>query len=70
MARLSAGIDPAGIQQMLAGLEFPAARWQVVAQACYWGATPECLRELGALPVRDYRDVPDIAGELARLRAG
>jgi hypothetical protein len=63
-------IDPMalGIQQVLAGLDFPAERWQVIAQAQYYGAGPAYTTELAQLPARTYQSLREVAVELYRLR--
>jgi uncharacterized protein DUF2795 len=63
-------IDPMaiGIQQVLAGLAFPAERWQVIAQAQYYGAGPAYSTELTQLPARTYHSLREVAIALGRLR--
>jgi hypothetical protein len=63
-------IDPMaiGIQQVLAGLAFPAERWQVIAQAQYYGAGPAYSTELAQLPARTYQSLREVAIALGRLR--
>lgn len=57
-----------GVQQVLVGLTFPAQRWQLIAQAQYYGAGPAYTAELTQLPARTYQSMREVAAELARLR--
>ncbi|MGQ0482051.1 MAG: DUF2795 domain-containing protein [Pseudonocardia sp.] len=68
MARISIDPDGVGIREVLAGLSFPAPRWAIVAHAQHWGASAGCIAELIQLPVRDYRDLRDVAGALGARR--
>lgn len=60
-----------GIRQVLAGLRFPAQRWQVIAQAHYYGAGSGYSFALNRLPARTYLGTDDIASQLlaARVRS-
>jgi hypothetical protein len=69
MADISIDPDSVGIRDVLAGVRFPAPRWQLVAQAQHWGATPSCITELVTLPVRDYRNLHDVAAAIAQQRS-
>jgi|SRR5882757_7372033 len=53
-----------GIRQVLAGLPFPAHRWQVIAQAHYYGAGSSYTVALGQLPARIYYSVAEVAAQL------
>ena len=68
MADISIDPDSVGIRDVLAGVRFPAPRWQLVAHAQHWGATPSCITELVALPVREYRSLNDVAAAIAQQR--
>jgi len=61
-------VDPdlmaVGIRQVLAGLAFPAHRWQVIAQAHYYGAGSAYTVALGQLPARIYHSVAEVAAQL------
>jgi hypothetical protein len=70
MADICIDPDEVGIRDVLAGVRFPAPRWQLVAHAQHWGATPSCVTELVALPVRDYRSLNDVAAAIAAQRSG
>lgn len=52
------------IGQVLHGLSFPAARWQVMAEADHYGADSVTRAQLSTLPIRTY---PDLAEVLAAL---
>lgn len=69
MADISIDPDSVGIRDVLAGVRFPAPRWQLVAHAQHWGATPSCITELVTLPVRDYRNLHDVAAAIAQQRS-
>jgi hypothetical protein len=61
-------VDPdqmsVGIRQILAGLAFPAHRWQVIAQAQYYGAGSAYMVALGQLPPRIYHSVAEVTAHL------
>ena len=63
-ARRDSREDVRRIGQVLDGLSFPAARWQVLAQADHYGADSVSRAQLSNLPVRTY---PDLAEVLAAL---
>lgn len=69
MADISIDPDSVGIRDVLAGVRFPAPRWQLVAHAQHWGATPSCITELVGLPVREYRNLNDVAAAIAQQRS-
>ncbi|HTK63941.1 MAG TPA: DUF2795 domain-containing protein [Pseudonocardia sp.] len=69
MADISIDPDSVGIRDVLAGVRFPAPRWQLVAHAQHWGATPSCITELVTLPVRDYRSLNDVAAAIGQQRS-
>lgn len=69
MADINIDPDEVGIRDVLAGVRFPAPRWQLVAHAQHWGATPSCITELVTLPIRDYRSLDDVAAAIAQQRA-
>ena len=52
------------IGQVLVGLSFPAARWQVLAEADHYGADSVSRAQLSTLPIGTY---PDLAEVLAAL---
>jgi hypothetical protein len=54
-----------GIPQILAELAFPAPRWQVIAQAQYYGAGSDFMLALDRLPTRTYVSASDVVGELS-----
>lgn len=49
--------DAMRITKVLAGLDFPALRWQILAQADYYGADAQSSAELAALPIGIYKDL-------------
>jgi hypothetical protein len=69
MADISIDPDSVGIRDVLAGVRFPAPRWQLVAHAQHWGATPSCISELVSLPVREYRSLNDVAAAIGHQRS-
>lgn len=52
------------IRQVLADLRYPAERWQVIAEAQYYGAGSECITRLVRLPVRSYANIDEVTREL------
>ncbi len=65
------GMDPAGVHpqvqritQVLAGLEYPAARWQVLAEADHYGADSASLAQLWTLRAGTYRNLGSVLAEL------
>jgi hypothetical protein len=64
MAEISLTLSGVGIRDILSGLGFPAPRWRIVAHAQHWGATDGFISELMQLPIRDYRDLGDVATTL------
>ena len=59
--------DVERISTVLDGLVFPAAKWQVVVQADWYGADAATLAQLWALPAATYRDLPGVLGALGLL---
>jgi hypothetical protein len=49
--------DTVRLAQVLSGLTFPALRWQLIAQADYYGADTKSRTELDRLPTGLYRDL-------------
>jgi len=49
----------------LAGLRFPAERWQIVAWAHDYGADAFTMDDLHNLPRRSYRDIRDTINTVA-----
>lgn len=56
--------DVERIGQVLDGLLYPAARWQVIAQADHYGADAVTRAQLVALPVRAYVDLGAVLAAL------
>ncbi len=52
------------VTQVLRGLRFPAEKWQILTQADLYGADTATRQRMFALPVRLYRDCPDVARAL------
>lgn len=69
MTRINVDLNAIGIREVLAGLSFPARRWEIIAEAHYYGADAGCVAELARLPVGVYPNVAAVAGELKQLRA-
>jgi hypothetical protein len=59
--------DVERIGQVLAGLSFPAARWQVLAQADHYGADSVSRAQLSTLPVHNYPDLAEVLAALGLL---
>jgi Protein of unknown function (DUF2795) len=61
--------DTERVTQVLAGLVFPAAKWQLIMKAEEYGADGATRAELWALPTGSYRDLPAVLGALAAVAA-
>jgi hypothetical protein len=61
----TAAIAPRNLQLLhaLAGMPFPARRWQLVSWAVHNGASHLVLARLHALPDRLYRDRADVLNQ-------
>jgi hypothetical protein len=61
-------VDPrsSAVQVILAELRFPAARWQIIAEAQHYGAPQPYLAKIFDLPVRPYRSLTEVVAELDR----
>ena len=68
MAEINLALSGVGIRDVLRGLEFPAPRWRIVAHAQHWGAVDGFIAELMQLPIREYRDLCDVATTLGDRR--
>lgn len=64
MDRTNSRADVERITQVLAGLAFPAAKWQIVMQAEEYGADSATREQLWSLPTGSY---PDLRAVLASL---
>jgi len=58
--------DTVRLTHVLFGLTFPALKWQLVAQADYYGADMKSRTELDRLPTGLYRD---LAAVISAVRA-
>jgi hypothetical protein len=65
-------IDPCGdterVSQVLAGMVFPAAKWQLVMQSEAYGADAATRAELWALPTGTYADLRSVLDAVAAGR--
>lgn len=52
--------DVERFSQVLRGLRFPAAKWQIVMQAEEYGADAATRTQLWALPARRYPELSDV----------
>jgi hypothetical protein len=59
--------DAQRISQVLAGLRYPAARWQVLAEADHYGADSASRAQLWTLPAGVYEDLSSVLVELGLL---
>jgi hypothetical protein len=59
--------DAQRISQVLAGLRYPAARWQVLAEADHYGADSASRAQLWALPTGVYDDLTSVLVGLGLL---
>lgn len=65
-------VDPCGdterVSQVLAGMVFPAAKWQLVMHAEAYGADAATRAELWALPTGSYADLKSVLEAVAAAR--
>lgn len=64
MYRRNPRADVQRISQVLDGVEFPAAKWQLVMQAEEYGADSATRAELWALPAGNYADLTAVLASL------
>jgi hypothetical protein len=57
------------LRHVLAGLSFPAQRWQVIAEAEHYGADTRTRRELRALPDARFDSFASLLWALERAAA-
>lgn len=60
MHRRNIGAATRRLGQVLAGAEFPAAKWQLVMHAEHYGADADTRSELWSLPPGTYGDLGDV----------
>lgn len=65
--RRTSRADLARIGQVLAGLTYPAAKWQIVTQADHYGADSLTTAQLWSLPVGTYPDLAAVGVALGLL---
>jgi hypothetical protein len=60
------------LRLILAGLDFPLRRWEIITAADWYGADAQTTRWLRALPAngRPYRDLGDLITALEDVRPG
>jgi len=67
--REAAVMDPRlRLQQVLAGQQFPAERWELIVVADLYGADAFTKSELHALPAVRFRSLADVLHAVERLR--
>jgi hypothetical protein len=59
--------DVARIGHVLAGLGYPAAKWQIVVQADHDGADAVTMAQLWSLPPGSYVDLAEVCQALGLL---
>ena len=69
MYRRTSRADLARLGQVLAGLSYPAAKWQIIAHADHYGADSVSAAQLWSLPVGTYPDLTAIGVALGLLPA-
>lgn len=64
--------DRQALGLILAGLDFPLRRWEIITAADWYGADAWTTRWLQALPAHDrpYRDLGDLMTALDHVRLG
>jgi hypothetical protein len=67
--REAAMMDPRQrLQQVLAGQQFPAERWELIVVADLYGADAHTKSELHALPAVRFRSLADVLHAVERTR--
>ncbi|GAA4684147.1 hypothetical protein GCM10023215_18560 [Pseudonocardia yuanmonensis] len=67
MYRRTSRADLARLGHVLAGLSYPAAKWQIIAHADHYGADSVSAGQLWSLPVGTYPDLVSIGVALGLL---
>ncbi|GAA1846552.1 hypothetical protein GCM10009836_27650 [Pseudonocardia ailaonensis] len=70
MNRRTVRADVARLAQVLAGLRYPAAKWQIIAHADHYGADSVSTAQLWSLPVAVYQDLAAVCVALGVLPGG
>jgi hypothetical protein len=65
--RRTSRADMARIGHVLAGLTYPAAKWQIIAHADHYGADSLSAAQLWSLPIATYPDLSAIGVALGLL---
>ena len=65
----NSGVDAERVSQTLAGIAFPAAKWQLIMRVEEHGADATTRADLWALPTGSYRDLAAVLAALAAARA-
>lgn len=58
---------PKNLENVLDGIDFPAAKVQILAYAGEHGASEEAMEMLRALPVQHYRNMQEINDKLGLI---
>lgn len=61
--------DPTRVRQVLAGQRFPAARWELITTAEFYGADEQTRRDLRALDATRFPDLAAVLRAVAAARA-
>ena len=64
MYRRNPRADAERVSQVLAGLSYPAAKWQILMHAENYGADAFTRVELWSLPTGEYRDIESVIAAL------
>lgn len=67
MTRWNRMVDAERLTQVLDGVAYPAAKWQLIMHAEEYGADTATRADLWALPSREY---PDLVAVLAAIEGG
>ncbi|MGH3585408.1 MAG: DUF2795 domain-containing protein [Pseudonocardia sp.] len=62
--RIDSTVDLERMSQILAGAQYPAAKWQLIMHAEEHGADGRTRAELWALPAGSYKDLPAVLAAL------
>ena len=64
---MPATVMPMNLEEIIDGIEFPAAKVQIVDYAGEQGASEEAMEMLRALPVQNYNNMNEINAELGKV---
>jgi hypothetical protein len=69
MMRRGTQADSQRVRHVLADLDFPAAKWQLITHAEHYGADASTRADLWGMPPGDYPDLAAVLGALGLAAA-